>query len=58
MLHDKIPPCVEGQQEQTAVILRFPRRRRRKSQVRRNKKLARILFMPKGKGVEPCPLEN
>jgi hypothetical protein len=37
------------QQEQTAVVLRFPRRRRRKSAVRRNKKLARILFMPKPK---------
>jgi hypothetical protein len=49
MLHDKIPARPPTQQEQTAVVLQFPRRR--KSQVRRNKKLAAILFMPKRKGV-------
>jgi hypothetical protein len=52
MLHDKIPARPPTQQEQT-VVLQFPARRRRKSPVRRNKKLAPVLVMRKG-GLSPC----
>jgi hypothetical protein len=51
MLHDKIPARPPTQQELTAVVLQFPRRRRPKSPVRRNKKSATVLFMPKRKAV-------
>jgi hypothetical protein len=50
MLHDKIPARAPTQQPQIAVVLQFPRRRR-KSPVRRNKKLAAVLFMRKRKAV-------